>query len=595
MSLHAARGGAHEDLSWSALGRRAPGDVMVVDRGGWGGVGTRSRAPQGGPAGEVRVDKASCASTFRELDDAFLQKQTKIWLGEVLHRRFDEDVLVADLLADGELLYQVSKLIWKRLLKKNREQLKQSKVYIYERPSFGRSHGKYMPYLKVDSFLKICQILGLAGIDLFTPSDVVEKRNVRKVCICIRSVSKKSNMMRLNVPDFDIVTYTISMPNYIVGGIRRSLEQPQYSSSGSSGYSPPDSSKALQQQIIFGGQNDKHGNTNYDSDEAESRPSVLEPADSVDEDNFAAVLSPPKEESEGYGESGHDMHEEKSLAESVGSLDFGVMDSESVDSTPQKHDKEYCSTHSATDQCSSSRTARCSLSSEEADSISSHLAFESGKNDSELNAHPVADSERIYDGQAKSLDHSIQGNGETLVYHPKKESADLQKDTLACDRESMCSSCEELMRHGLNGEPSDLSKLPMVSEDAVNNVEPSLTGMTNDSTCEELNPEFSDRYQMEGSQPGDKPVDSDGIAKPAPQMPEDDAPKSGRGVLRSVAGGITLVGAVFFMAHLRRSKERSFTRVMPSIPVKSIQSDSRPKNMDKEKAPAVYPGARLKV
>jgi hypothetical protein len=73
MSLHAARGGAHEDLSWSALGRRAPGDVMVVDRGGWGGVGTRSRAPQGGPAGEVRVDKASCASTFRELDDAFLQ------------------------------------------------------------------------------------------------------------------------------------------------------------------------------------------------------------------------------------------------------------------------------------------------------------------------------------------------------------------------------------------------------------------------------------------------------------------------------------------------------------------------------------------
>jgi mitogen-activated protein kinase kinase kinase 1 len=32
------------------------------------------------------------------------QKQTKIWLGEVLHLRFDEDVSVADLLADGELL-----------------------------------------------------------------------------------------------------------------------------------------------------------------------------------------------------------------------------------------------------------------------------------------------------------------------------------------------------------------------------------------------------------------------------------------------------------------------------------------------------------
>jgi hypothetical protein len=51
--------------------------------------------------------------------------------------------------------FQVSKVIWKRLLKKNREQLKQSKVYIYERPSFGKSSGKYMPYSKVDSFLKV--------------------------------------------------------------------------------------------------------------------------------------------------------------------------------------------------------------------------------------------------------------------------------------------------------------------------------------------------------------------------------------------------------------------------------------------------------
>lgn len=50
------------------------------------------------------------------------------------------------------------------------------------------------------------------------------------------------------MPDFDIVTYTISMPNYVVGGIRRSLEQPQYSSSSSSGYSPGAGPKALQQQ-----------------------------------------------------------------------------------------------------------------------------------------------------------------------------------------------------------------------------------------------------------------------------------------------------------------------------------------------------------
>uniref|UniRef100_A0A0A9E271 Calponin-homology (CH) domain-containing protein n=1 Tax=Arundo donax TaxID=35708 RepID=A0A0A9E271_ARUDO len=480
-----------------------------------------------------------------------------------------------------------------------------------------------MPYSKVDSFLKICQILGLAGIDLFTPSDVVEKRNVRKVCICIRSVSKRSHMMRLNVPDFDIVTHTISMPNYIVGGIRRSLEQPQYSSSGSSGCSPRSNSKALQQQRIFGGQNDQQGDAHYDSDEAESRMSILEPEDSVDEDNFVDMLShlsdTAKEENGVYEESGHTMHGKRSLAESVGSLNFSTMeDSESMDSTPLIQNKEFCcSTHSATDQCSRTRTTKCSLSSEESDSITSHLAFDSGKNDLELNAPHVADSERIYDGHVKSLDHPIQGNGKSFVDHPEKGSVDLRKDTgaidqhcnaLACDRESVCSSFEE-PRYGSNGELSDLSsgltpsrttcdKLPMVSEDPMNNVEPVMenaipvTEMTNDSTSRELNPEFSTEDDA-----GDKPVKSEDIAKnsAAPHKTEDDAPKSGKGVLKSVAGGITLVGAVFFIVHLRRSKERSFTAVIPSLSEKSVQSESRAKNMDKGKSAAVYPGEWLKV
>jgi hypothetical protein len=32
------------------------------------------------------------------------QTQTKVWLGEVLNLRFDEDISVADLLSDGEIL-----------------------------------------------------------------------------------------------------------------------------------------------------------------------------------------------------------------------------------------------------------------------------------------------------------------------------------------------------------------------------------------------------------------------------------------------------------------------------------------------------------
>ncbi|MQM11528.1 hypothetical protein Taro_044437 [Colocasia esculenta] len=47
---------------------------------------------------------SSAETNFRELDDVFLQTQTRIWLGEVLHVRFDEETCIADLLADGELL-----------------------------------------------------------------------------------------------------------------------------------------------------------------------------------------------------------------------------------------------------------------------------------------------------------------------------------------------------------------------------------------------------------------------------------------------------------------------------------------------------------
>ncbi|TVU45483.1 hypothetical protein EJB05_04972 [Eragrostis curvula] len=556
-----------------------------------------------GPA--VRVDEASSASAFRELDDAFLQKQTKIWLGEVLHLRFDEDISVADLLADGELLFQVSKIIWKRLLKKNREQLKQSKVYIYDRLSFGKSNGKYMPYSKVDSFLKICQILGLAGIDLFTPSDVVEKRNVRKVCICIRSVSKRSHMMCLNVPDFDMVTYTISMPNYIVGEI----------------WNSHNTVHLIQVDTeLFGGQNDQHGDTHYDSDEAESKLSVLEPEDSVEEDTFADMLSQlgdaPKEEAESFGENRHDTHEEKSLSESVGSLNLGVVDSDSVDSTPI-HNKEYCcSTQSATDRCSRTRTTKCSLSSEESDSISSRLAFDSGENGLELDTPPVEVSEQIYDTNEKPQDHPIQGNVEIFADGSNNRSVDLQNNThcdaVACDRESMCSSCEE-PRYGLNGEPSNLGsgltpghatdgKLQMVSEDPANNTEPRMndpipaTDMANDSTSRQLNPEFSTDDEDDA---GDKSVyKSEDIGKSSisPDKAEDGAPKSGKGVLKSVAGGITLVGAVFFFVHLRRNKGRSFTTVIPSLSEKSVQSDdSRSRNTDKGKAASVYPGEWLKV
>ncbi|WVZ23972.1 hypothetical protein V8G54_002516 [Vigna mungo] len=182
---------------------------------------------------------SSAESNFRQLDDAFLQTQTRIWLGEVLQMRLDEQLIISELLADGELLFQVSKVVWKLLSAKHME-LRHIKAYKIQSFTSKKNIARYRPYSNVDSFLKvtykiikvipvtsnmqICKILGLTGVDLFSPSDVVERRNTRKVCMCIRSFSKKSRSMNINVPDFDIVTCMVTMPKALVGCMRRSLE-----------------------------------------------------------------------------------------------------------------------------------------------------------------------------------------------------------------------------------------------------------------------------------------------------------------------------------------------------------------------------------
>ncbi|KAI8540632.1 hypothetical protein RHMOL_Rhmol08G0001600 [Rhododendron molle] len=188
------------------------------------------------------ADSSSSSSSqsstcFRELDHVFLQTQTRIWLGEVLHTRLDGQLNISDLLADGELLFEVSKIIWTMLLAKCKE-LRHLKGYKHNPIGSWKGSGRYRPYSNVDSFLKICRILGLSCIDLFSPSDVVEKRDTRKVCICIRSLSRKARSKQLNVPDFDIVTYPVTMPTNMVGCLRRSLELSNCSFTSSANYTP---------------------------------------------------------------------------------------------------------------------------------------------------------------------------------------------------------------------------------------------------------------------------------------------------------------------------------------------------------------------
>ncbi|KAH6832355.1 hypothetical protein C2S53_007215 [Perilla frutescens var. hirtella] len=214
---------------------------------------------------------SSAESSFRELDEVFLQTQTRLWLGELLNTRLDEDLPLPDLLQDGEILFQVSKVVWDLLMTKCME-LRHLK---HKYGPFGskKSSGRYRPYSNVDSFLKVCKILGLSGIDLFSPSDVVEKKNIRKVCICIRALSKKARSKQLSAPDFDMVIYSVTMPTDMVGVIRRSLESPQCTVSSSSSYSSRKGSKVkLKQKNVHASNNrDDDSSSSDESDEAESR------------------------------------------------------------------------------------------------------------------------------------------------------------------------------------------------------------------------------------------------------------------------------------------------------------------------------------
>ncbi|KAL8166679.1 hypothetical protein V2J09_008178 [Rumex salicifolius] len=189
----------------------APSPVELADAGGFSSPTTTP--PQ---------------SSYRELDNAFLQNQTRIWLGEVLNMRFDKDVNISDLLADGQILFGVYKVFRKMLISVDNS----TQQKFLERESVSSSEiTEIFPYAKVERFLEVCQGLGVADIDLFTTSDVVDKRNTWKVCICLRSLSKKARSKNLNIPEFDSVTVThkkkspVNMPTDMVGNRRRNLER----------------------------------------------------------------------------------------------------------------------------------------------------------------------------------------------------------------------------------------------------------------------------------------------------------------------------------------------------------------------------------
>ncbi|XP_021630650.1 uncharacterized protein LOC110628335 isoform X5 [Manihot esculenta] len=115
-------------------------------------VGNADESPELLSFAAAKSSPSLADGSFRQVDDVFLQTQTRIWLGEVLQTRLSDQLSIADLLADGELLYEVSRKIWKMMLAKHVE-LDCIRTYEFE-PFASRSIGRYMPYSNVDSFLK---------------------------------------------------------------------------------------------------------------------------------------------------------------------------------------------------------------------------------------------------------------------------------------------------------------------------------------------------------------------------------------------------------------------------------------------------------
>ncbi|BBN06511.1 hypothetical protein MPTK1_3g21780 [Marchantia polymorpha subsp. ruderalis] len=161
---------------------------------------------------------------FREHDIEFLQKRTKLWLQAVLGERFDDQRSLAELIADGNLLYRVAKYVIKDVTGKSPGPEAFSPKAFSEAAIQGKNSGKYLPYSNVDTFLKMCRTVGLSDVDLFTPPDAVEGKDMRRVCVAIRALARRARAQHIRVPDFDDVNRPLPMPKEKVGEIREHLQ-----------------------------------------------------------------------------------------------------------------------------------------------------------------------------------------------------------------------------------------------------------------------------------------------------------------------------------------------------------------------------------
>lgn len=170
-------------------------------------------------------DAYSTMSAYQESNIQFLRASAREWLEAVLEENLDKETSLEDLLADGTLLLRVSQHMKEDY--KFPGHVEAASPGVTASPSYDRKSSlKYQPYASVETFLNLCKQVGLRDVDVFNPSDAVDKKDIRRVCVCLRRLSKKARTLHLSVPDFDNVKETLvtKMPREAVQKTKESLQ-----------------------------------------------------------------------------------------------------------------------------------------------------------------------------------------------------------------------------------------------------------------------------------------------------------------------------------------------------------------------------------
>lgn len=142
-------------------------------------------------------------ASFIQEDLHFLQSRAKIWLEEVIQEPLPTDKSLSAILADGQILSRVAATIGKlvRSPSERSDGLKSRASGSSGSPS--RAATGWSCLANVEVFLKMCKDIGVPSRDLFSSTDVVQEKDIKRVCLCFRVLAKKARAANPSVPSFD--------------------------------------------------------------------------------------------------------------------------------------------------------------------------------------------------------------------------------------------------------------------------------------------------------------------------------------------------------------------------------------------------------